>query len=301
MLKMKDFIYLTIGLLFFSCAQSSPETEKKKDDNLTNQNSENVELEDSTFAFLEWVDFKLDSTVKPDKKIEFEGYLGYSKSTFDSKSVQFRLPFYPRRGQSAGFFVNVKLDIGGDINQIVKVNLASGVSTLGILDANLDTIKPGDYCLIKATKEFGNSKNLSVEGISVSKLEKIVENEQFSSAVRLTQDLIDDSLQSSTYSYMTGKLELSEYQLVEKSYVLNFNQKDNSTIKTVVLSVGKEYSSVLELPIEYRKADFKIKDYKGNIIPGTSRIKIYGQFERNRIKGPNIPKGTFHLEEIEAL
>ena len=297
---MKGFIYLTIGLFFFSCGQSSPETETKKNDNVNNQNSEKSELEDSTFTFIEWMDFKLDSTVKPDKKIEFEGYLGYSKSTFDAKSVQFRLPFYPRRGQSAGFFVNVKLDIGGDINQIVKVNSASGVSTLGILDANLDTIKPGDYCLIKATKEFGNFKNLSVEGISVNKVDKTVEKEQFTSAVQLTQALIDDSLQSSTYCYMTGKLELTDFQLLEKAYILTFNQKDNSTVKSVMLSVGKEYSCALELPIEYKNSDFKIKDYKGKTIPGTSRIKIYGQFERNPIKGPNIPKGTFHLEEIEA-
>lgn len=291
---MKNFLSIAIlaMLAFFTSCGSSTTTTGNGDGG----DGQEIEQEGSkpiTLSYSQTFD-----TAKDNRFVIIEGYLqlpGMMYTSGESAQVDFHARPFQRFGRD--IIANIKT--GSCNNCMTKLGEKYQLSDLKIKgDDGTDILANQRVRLTGGLRVHLSS--LSEDGISasldVSKIEKIPEIEvdyKQLEVVTITKENLFDSTLKYKLSMAEGKLEIPSMLFMENDVTLDLMVAGKRI--GVNFNFGTGPNQIEPIPANYAKADFKIYDFKGELINLNKAAKVWG----NRSTPTKDLAGVLYVEHIE--
>lgn len=294
-MKKHPFAMIFIGLLLLSSCGSS-EPEKTEVDTPTDQMDEAKEEAlppPSTIEFMAAFDEAMH-----EHRVILEGYLQLPGTMYTS-GEKGSLDFTRRPFQRYGDDINVSIRMGDCANCMAKVADKYSRDDLKVNTDDGQVVGPNQRVRVTGKLRV-HASSVSKSGVSVSldpeKIERAEEQDldyAGMGAVKVTTENLFDTTLTETFAVATGKLEIPYLVFMNDDVSLN-------------LKVGKEHISasflfgdgpnlIAEIPEQYTKKDFKIKDHNGKLIRLDKPVTLYG----TRTAPKADYAGILYVERVE--
>lgn len=291
----RNFIYLLIGcpvFLFFSCKGDTQQE--------INTNDENIEtVEEPDPVAITWADLEKDE-LSTETVFIIEGYLGDIGTYVDQSGGEISIPLFERRNQAAGFKLYLYVPIGNGPNNIKELPEEFLPTDVQLFCNDKTIVTVGSKVRITASKtETYTPGFISANCIKIELVDESFDAGVLTSAVALSQEMMNDTALARVYCYVDGKFDIPSI-VFSYSNEISLDLKNSSVkdIATVPVRLGDGPSSMNDLPDNYTNKDLIIRDYNGETIKYGAGVRLYGTWERYSFA--TTTPGKFYLEEIEV-
>lgn len=232
-----------------------------------------------------------------DQEVEIEGYLQLPSMMYTSgKSAQ--VDFTARPYQRYGSHITANISTGSCNNCMKALGEKYDINDLHVKDNDGTEVGPNQRVRItgrlsvyaSALSENGHSASLYP-----SKIEKIDEVEldySTMNAVTLTKANLLDTTLKYALSYVESKVEIPSILFMENDVTLNAKVAGQHLPVNFLFGTGP--NQIEPIPSNYSKEDFKIHDYKGELVNLNKPLKLWGNRSTPDEKNP----GIFYVERI---
>jgi hypothetical protein len=242
-------------------------------------------------------DAVFDSAVN-DKEVIVEGYLQLPNMMYTSDNSA-HVDFYARTFQRFGTSITAYIQTGDCKNCMVKLGEKYQLSDLKIkADDGTEVLANQRVRLtgpirVHASDDTENGFTASME---VAKIEKVPEVEldysQFK-VVEITPENLYDSTLVYALSSVKSKIGIPSMLFMENDVTLDMNVGGKRIGAT--FSFGTGPNQIEPIPSNYSPSDFKIRDYKGNLINLNKPAKAFGTRSTPTADSP----GMLYVERVE--
>ncbi len=288
--RVTQFLALSLVIVAIRCGQEAPE--------YVPPTIEEPVYVEPDYTDVEWSGLT-DTSVGVEDYITIEGYVGLYDQMFYSSGSGMSFDLFQRRNQSEGFCIDVSGPTGNGRNQIQELPENFSQYSLKVVCDDSTIVQPGAYVKVYCRISSTDSTGVSVNMMKVEKVEKTWEGRYFSDAIELTESIVRDTMKTKIYSYMDGKLALTDAFLSTNGRVtLDFRQSNNKMVKTVSVQLGSTLPSTVDSPPDYySSSDLTYRDCDKTTLGPSDKIRVYGTWSRNY----DNTSGYFSVEEIVKL
>ena len=232
-----------------------------------------------------------------DQLVEIEGYMQLPSMMYTSgKSAQ--VDFTARPYQRYGSHITANIATGSCNNCMKPLGEKYDINDLHVKDKDGTEVGPNQRVRITGRLNVypsGLSENGHTASLSPTKIEKIDEVEldySTMNVVTITKENLQDTSLKYALSYVESKVEVPSILFMENDVTLN--AKVAGQRLPVNFLFGKGPNQIEPIPSNYSKDDFKIHDYKGELVNLNKTLKLWGNRSTPDDKNP----GIFYVERI---